>query len=167
MNNLDNIKIPVNYNLAIEEALTKGFNKRKKILKLKIIKIASFSFICIGILGSISPSYAKNSPILTQIAQTIDTIRGYFKVNKSNQTYGTYITSNNNKNITEPDLMLVVGVNNVKGYVKKSDLYNNQIPQSTIQEVEKYMEMKKKQPYRLIPVYKNDGKTIIGEYRID
>lgn len=166
MNKLDNIKIPVEYDLAIDKAVTKGLKYRENKSKLKLIKIASCGFVCLWIFGAIFPSYAKEIPVINEISKTIDSIRGYFKTNANGETYGTYIESEDGSDIEEPDLIAVIGENNVEGYVKKSDFYDRKYNPETLEEVKKYMKLKEKEPYRVIPVYKEDGVTVIGELKI-
>lgn len=93
------------------------------------------------------------------------------KINKKGETYGTYVIDEDGKNI-EPDLMAVVGLNNVKGYVKKSDLYNEK---NQPQNPEEALAMQYKESIRrwnlfyknTINVYSNDGETILGKYKIN
>lgn len=96
---------------------------------------------------------------------TLDTIRGYFKVNENNETYGTYIDKGDGA-FDEPDLMEVLGDNNVEGYVRKSDLYDEANQPNNLEEAIAYMEKRERKGPRVIPVYKKDGKTIIGQYTL-
>lgn len=58
------------------------------------------------------------------------------------------------------------GTNGKVGYIKKDDLYNPQ-PLDTLEQVEAYVKEKEKNPFRMINLYDESGKNIIGEYRID
>lgn len=149
----------------IEKARTKKFLKKsihKKNSGYKnIIKIAGCGIICLGVLSTIFPTYANEI-----ISKTIDTVRGYFETNENGETYGTYIDKGDDK-WEEPDLMAVVGLNNVEGYVRKVDLYDEENQPNNPQEAIEYMKKKEKEGPRIIPVYKKDGKTVIGEYRMD
>ena len=61
-------------------------------------------------------------------------------------------------------MIAVVGVNNIEGYVRKSDLYDEKNQPKNLDEAKAYME---KISSRIIPVYKKDGKTVIGKYKIN
>nr|WP_317333480.1 hypothetical protein [uncultured Romboutsia sp.] len=101
-----------------------------------------------------------------QIHKTIDTIRSYFETNNNGETYGTYIDKGDGE-WEEPDLIAVVGLNDIEGYVRKVDLYDEENQPNNPEEAIAYMEKREKEGPRIIPVYEKDGKTVIGEYRID
>ena len=164
-NEFEEMKVSEIEKVRIKKRLKKSIHKKDNRYK-KVIKIASCGVLCLGILSTVSPSYANENYLTQFISNTIDTIRGYFETNDNGQTYGTYIANGDGK-IQEPDLMAVVGINNVEGYVKKSDLYDEENQPTTLEEVEAYMQKRQKEGPRIIPVYKKDGKTVIGEYRID
>lgn len=130
-------------------------------LKLFVIGLA-VSVLAIGYGISTISSASDNS----QICKTIDTIRGYFETNNNGETYGTYIDKGDGE-WEEPDLMAVVGLNDIEGYVRKVDLYDEENQPNNPEEAIAYMEKREKEGPRIIPVYEKDGKTIIGEYRID
>lgn len=71
---------------------------------------------------------------------------------------------NSTDDVDNVNLIRAVGTNNLTGYVKKSDLYNVNQPQETLDQVMLYMETK--QDKRVIPLYDAKG-NIIGEYLID
>ena len=98
---------------------------------------------------------------------TEDTKRGYFKRNENNQTYGTFISNKEGYTISEPELIAVEGVGGVKGYAKKSDLYDESFQPQTPEEFLNYVEERDKKGPRTIPVYELDGETIIGEFRLN
>ncbi|WP_129599764.1 hypothetical protein [Anaerophilus nitritogenes] len=81
------------------------------------------------------------------------------RMNSSGETYGTAAKARSIEE--EPDLILAEGVDGVEGYVRSSDL-NANIAKSP-QEAVKIM--KNKSP-RFIPLYKSDGKTVIGKFKI-
>lgn len=103
----------------------------------------------------------------SEISQKKDIIKVHFNTNKNGQTYGTHISDDNGLTIAEPDLIEVIGENNVEGYVKKIDLYDESFNPKTPEEFVRYVEEREKNGQRIIPVYKKDGKSIIGEYKID
>ena len=146
----------------IEKARTKKFLKKSIYKKnswyQNTIKIAGCGIICLGILSTIFPTYANEI-----ISKTIDTIRGYFEINENGETYGTYIDKDNGER-EEPDLIAVIGLNNVEGYVRKVDLYDEENQPNNPEEAIAYMKKREKDGPRIIPVYEKDGKTVIDEY---
>lgn len=149
----------------IEKARTKKFLKKSIYKKnswyQNTIKIAGCGIICLGILSTIFPTYANEI-----ISKTIDTIRGYFEINENGETYGTYIDKDNGER-EEPDLIAVIGLNNVEGYVRKVDLYDEENQPNNPEEAIAYMKKREKDGPRIIPVYEKDGKTVIDEFRVD
>ncbi|CEO33186.1 hypothetical protein [Paraclostridium sordellii] len=132
-------------------------------MKLKFCVMGLAVSVLVSGYGIITSSSADDNG---KISKTIDTIRGYFKTNDNGETYGTYIDKGDGE-YEEPDLMAVVGVNDVEGYVKKVDLYDEENQPNNPEEAIAYMEKREKEGPRLIPVYEKDGRTVIGEYRID
>lgn len=132
-------------------------------MKLKFCVMGLAVSVLVSGYGIITSSSADDNG---KISKTIDTIRGYFKTNDDGETYGTYIDKGDGE-YEEPDLMAVIGVNDVEGYVKKVDLYDEESQPNNPEEAIAYMEEREKEGPRLIPVYEKDGKTVIGEYRID
>lgn len=70
---------------------------------------------------------------------------------------------------TKKDMIKALGVNNIIGYVKESDLYDEENQPKTLEEAEIFLMKRSKsgEQYRMIPLYDVDGETIIDEYRID
>lgn len=63
------------------------------------------------------------------------------------------------------NMIAAEGVGCVDGYVSLDDLYNTENEPNTPEE---FLQMQKNaKSYRMIPLYSNDGETVIGEYRID
>jgi|GEM_PF-2234306 len=77
------------------------------------------------------------------------------KVNAEGKTYGS--AAGAKSRAEEPDLIAVIATNGEKGYVWKTDLYAGQ-PKNP----EEAAKMVPKE--RVIPVYKSDGHTKIGEF---
>jgi len=69
----------------------------------------------------------------------------------------------------EKGMVKAQGVNNVIGYVKEADLYDEENQPKTLEEAETFLMQRAKsnEQYRMIPLYDTDGETVIGEYRID
>ncbi|CEP80493.1 hypothetical protein QJR30_08380 [Paraclostridium sordellii] len=132
-------------------------------MKLKFCVMGLAVSVLVSGYGIITGSSADDNG---KISKTIDTIRGYFKTNDNGETYGTYIDKGDGE-WEEPDLMAVIGVNDVEGYVKKVDLYDEENQPNNPEQAIAYMEKREKEGPRLIPIYEKDGRTVIGEYRID
>ena len=93
------------------------------------------------------------------------------KVNENRQTYGSNLsieeyTMDKNGNPSNLDLILVEAENGEVGYVMKEDFYDTKNQPKNPQEAVAYMENLRKQGDKVVPVYKDDGETIIGTYRI-
>lgn len=65
------------------------------------------------------------------------------------------------------NMLPAVGIDNISGYISMDDLYDEPNFPETPEEAITYQKIRAKASYRMIPLYDNDGKTIIGEYRID
>lgn len=118
----------------------------KFLLKASIVLLLSF------ILGSF-------------ISDTVTAKEGKMKypVNQSGQTYGSSLYSQLYGG--EPDLISAVNQDRVTGYVLKSDL-DGPMPK-TREEAIAMMKKSQENGGRTIPLYAADGKTILGEYKID
>ncbi len=86
-------------------------------------------------------------------------------INESGQTYGSALVTGEDS-VVEPDLILVESDSGQIGYVFKNNFYdiNNQ-PENPEEAIE-YMKRLKKESPKVIPVYEQDGKTIIGEFTL-
>lgn len=84
-----------------------------------------------------------------------------YPVNEQGQTYGNAPFPAGPAN--EPDLILAEGENEVVGFVKSSDLNSGA---SSPTEAMDYQESMKSVGYKALPLYKEDGKTVIGEFRM-
>lgn len=84
----------------------------------------------------------------------------------------TYIDESIEDEITENKLISAVGENKIEGYVYTYDLYEMSSQPSTPDEAVEYIKEKEKNernPFykKSIPLYDEDGVTVVGEYRID
>ncbi|MFB5089463.1 hypothetical protein PGC35_20145 [Psychrobacillus sp. PGGUH221] len=87
-----------------------------------------------------------------------------FAINEQGQTYGTPIIPSGPGEVGhEPDLIKTKGENGLVGYVKAQDLTPNF---SSPKEALAQQETIKTVGYVSIPLYKSDGNTIIGEFRM-
>lgn len=99
----------------------------------------------------------KNEKNITLIIpEREDILTEGYPTNQSGETYGPSIREWNQ----DPDLILATGNNNIVGYVKNEDLIGD-LP-STPEEAIK----KNSNNSYSIPLYLQDGKTIIGEFLV-
>ncbi len=95
-----------------------------------------------------------------------------YKTNKDGLTYGSSMYSSSPEN--EPDLILAETVDGKEGYVYKDDLYYAQVdsPEELLSLDKQNQKIWNDAPAgevvvaKYIPVYKSDGKTVIGEFPI-
>lgn len=129
-----------------------------KLLTISLALIAgivagSFSYGAMPITASTVPDQSIQNLKATQ----------KFPVNKNGETYGS------NREVTvaeqEPDLILAKGVDGTTGYIKLKDLNKDQ--PNNPEEAVAYMEKMKNSAPKNIPLYDVDGKTVIGEFKID
>lgn len=86
-----------------------------------------------------------------------------YPVNKSGQTYGSSLYSEQYGG--EPDLIAAVNEDGVQGYMLKTDV-DGPMPK-TREEALAMMYLSIESGGRTIPLYEADGKTILGEFKID
>lgn len=98
------------------------------------------------------PQQELHIPTLEEIRQN-----GY-PVNTNGETYGPTLPDENAK---EPDLILAVGEGDILGYIKATDTTDNV---TSPEEALAYMEWVKKQDCISIPLYMQDGETVIGKF---
>ncbi|MBY0083613.1 MULTISPECIES: hypothetical protein [Brevibacillus] len=84
-----------------------------------------------------------------------------YPINEQGQTYGEGPYPVGTTQV--PDLISATGENGVNGYVKASDLNTNV---SSPEEAYAYQKSMEELGYKSIPLYKSDGKTVIGEFRL-
>lgn len=80
------------------------------------------------------------------------------RINSAGQTYGSEIRSINEQ---APDLIYVVGDSGVYGYINREDR-DRHIPK-TGQEIDQWVKNRGFEGKRVIPVYAEDGKTIVDQ----
>lgn len=119
------------------------------------LKKSSFIFIILaGVLLGVAV-YAGVNKILPE--QSIDVSNTSFSKNASGETYGS--ARDVSPNERNPDLIEAMAANGEIGYVRANDL-NGKEPKS----IEEALAQNGKR--REINVYKSDGKTIIGKFKI-
>lgn len=85
-----------------------------------------------------------------------------FPKNASGQTYGSGMDATSPYNM--PDLVQAIGVGGIEGYVRLADL-NGPMPQTPAQAIA-LMKDTKSGTVRQIPLYAQDGKTVIGVFDV-
>jgi len=99
--------------------------------------------------------------IATNISKQNYTPAPVYPKNESGQTYGSNAFANSPDQ--EPDLVAAVGVDGTQGYVRSKDL-DEEMPKTPEEAVAHNRKLKAE---RLIPLYDVDGKTVIGEFKIN
>ncbi|MGK5654658.1 hypothetical protein [Brevibacillus formosus] len=98
---------------------------------------------------------------IPNVINTVNDEARNFSVNEQGQTYGRVPYTA--ESTLEPDLMEAEGENGVVGYIKTSDLSPGV---SSPEEAIAYQKSIEEVGYRSIPLYKSDGITVIGEFRL-
>jgi hypothetical protein len=104
-----------------------------------------------------SPSQNNSS---SSIVALIESLPDY-KFNKNGQTYGSSMLASTKG--YEPDLISAIGEDGTEGYVYAIDL-NGTIPKTPEEAIKLTAQ---RADSRMISLYKNDGKTIIGTFKIE
>lgn len=99
-----------------------------------------------------NPQQELHVPTLEEIRQN-----GY-PVNANGETYGPTLPD---ENAEEPDLILALGEGGITGYIKVTDTDDGV---TSPEEALAYMEFAEKRDDFSIPLYMQDGETIIGEF---
>ena len=84
-----------------------------------------------------------------------------YPINEQGQTYGEgpFLPGKTK----EPDLVKAENEDGVVGYIKTSDLESGATSPEDAMDYQKSMDSSE---FRYIPLYKSDGKTIIGEFKV-
>ncbi|MHB9094619.1 MAG: hypothetical protein ACYC21_08085 [Eubacteriales bacterium] len=120
--------------------------------------------VIIGItlaVGIITGTLTIGPAIATNLSKQSYTPAPVFPRNESGQTYGSNAFANSPDQ--EPDLVSAVGVDGTQGYVRSEDL-DGEMPKTPEEAVAHNSKLKAE---RKIPLYDVDGKTIIGEFKIE
>lgn len=118
--------------------------------------ITSITLVAGMVVGTLtfSPAIADNLSAKNNIPTPV------YEKNKNGQTYGSSAFANTPDQI--PDLISAIGVDGTEGYILATD-FNGDQPKSPAEAVE---HNKKLKPERKIPLYAVDGKTVIGEFKV-
>ena len=130
-----------------------------RFIKSHGVKLLTISIALIAGLVAGSFSYGatstKANTLPDQSSQDLAPAHG---VNQNGETYGL-------DDDQRPDLILATGVDGTDGYIKLKDLNKDQ--PNNPEEAVAYMEKIKNSAPKNIPLYDVDGKTVIGEFKID
>lgn len=137
-----------------------------KYIKLKnlIITFSCLGILTLGIANLSDPFDGSNQKIVDESNYVISE-------NSSGKTYGSNLAIENqsmdsNGNPNDIDLILVEATNGKIGYVTKEDFYDTENQPNNPEEAIEYMKALKKRGDKVIPVYDEECKEIIGEYTI-
>ena len=83
-----------------------------------------------------------------------------FDVNESGQTFGDYGIGLRGDPEANPELIRVVGLDGVEGYAYTTEVFG--VPATSLEEARSMTEETLKE--KKVPVYDQDGKTVIGVY---
>ncbi len=83
--------------------------------------------------------------------------------NASGETFGSLLYATSSE--TAPDLVKAIGVDGTEGYVRASDLIG-ELPDTVEEALAQEAKLADMTDGWTIPLYKEDGKTVIGEYEI-
>ncbi|MCP8417403.1 M56 family metallopeptidase, partial [Clostridioides difficile] len=155
---LDTIKYKNKLKQSI--CISQFYTEKNSIIKRRLDRILNVKsqkrglnlglLISLVIIGSI---FTFNLNINAQNIIISNNENGNIRYNKNGETYGTSIINKDGDIIEEPNLIYAQGENNVKGYVKKNDLYDEENQPQNPKEAVAYMKEKRK--LSLNPFYKN------------
>lgn len=108
------------------------------------------------------------------IGANAESVRTKYELNKQGQTYGNFDPRVPPSEQELPQLIAAIGIDGTEGYVYADDLHGDQPKNEKeaneyMQRLEAEVENAKKSNsayLRCIPLYLEDGKTIIGEFGI-
>ena len=124
-----------------------------------VLKKSSFFIIilCCMLIGSIGYAAVKKIPPQESLASNPN-----FPQNESGETYGSSLDATPYEK--GPDLIKAIGVDGTIGYVRATEL-EGELPKSP-EEALAMQAKDKANGGREISLYKSDGKTIIGKFKI-
>lgn len=126
--------------------------------------------IIIGLIALTGMEVSRATKSQNNLEYTDEKDKAYeVKKNNNGQTYGSELSSEEYEN--GPDLISVEMKNGEMGYVYRDEFYDNANQPNNPEEAVEYTKtieknIKKYGYYKLIPVYKEDGKTKIGTFEI-
>jgi len=117
-----------------------------------------FNKIKIGVLVIVAVTIVTTAITVPTMAVKLNNA----KINQNGQTYGTLDLAEFDN---APDLLQAVGVDGNTGYVYRIDLFG-EMPKTPEEALRLQAERDARGSYT-IPLYANDGKTIIGEFLME
>lgn len=114
------------------------------------------TYTCTRTPNMASPYYTETRSIIN-MEENIDTS---IRTNQNGEIHGSELFLNQIG--IEPDLISAIGTNNVSGYVRASDLEPDITSPEEALEYQKALET-----FKTIPLYAEDGVTVIGSFVID
>lgn len=133
-------------------------------MKMKRKSLIAVTF-AIALMIGIPTAFIINSAVQTDSSMksitAVERKAPVYSVNEQGQTYGQAPYPEGPEQ--EPDLILTEGENGVIGYAKASDL-NSSV--SSPSEAINYQKSMESAGFKSVPLYKSDGKTVIGEFRM-
>jgi len=131
----------------------------------KLILIALFTILTGSIVGTTSAigNNAKERLFINYEERIKNTAKPQYQKNSNGKTYGSASIATSPDQ--EPELILAVGVDGTEGYVFKKDL-DGEKPKSVEEALAQQEKLLKNPGGRQIPLYKEDGQTIIGVFEI-
>lgn len=113
----------------------------------------------------VTAPFFSNASAQTTAPTSQKAVSSAYPKNAQGQTYGT-CPQTAGADVEEPDLMAAVGVDGIKGYVKKTDLEGDVVksPEEAVALMKRRAKAAK--VYEEIPLYESDGQTVIGKFRL-
>lgn len=145
MNNLEELGSEILSNERADHLFSAFMNDVRKKQKNRRIRGLSLGAIAVFALGGLSTAGALMS----------------LSINGAGQSYGPVRDAPPN---SDPDLILAVGDNGVTGYILATDL--NGPTFANPDEVAEWLLTHPADRDRVIPLYKQDGKTVIGTFTV-
>lgn len=137
----------------------------KRKYRIGAILMLGVAFGVTALLGTnhVLKADSKSKQLITQRGQTVETPtkEAVYPINEQGQTYGEgpFLPGKTK----EPDLVKAENEDGVVGYIKTSDLESGA---ASPEEAMEYQESIKSLNSRFIPMYKSDGITVIGEFKV-
>jgi hypothetical protein len=124
-----------------------------------VVAVAAGSAVVGVVVGrSMAPTEADHVPVAEAPINTGAPIA--FDVNESGQTFGDYGIGLRGDPEANPELIRVVGLDGVEGYAYTTEVFG--VPATSLEEAQSMTEESLEE--KKLPVYDQDGKTVIGVY---
>ena len=136
-----------------------------RITKSIVLVVSLSAGILVGLFLSVSVFSNVSARAATTAPSTTTSVA--YPQNAQGETYGISPQTAHSED-QEPDLIAAVGVDGVKGYVKKADLDKDMAksPEEAVAIMKQRESLKTTNTYEEIPLYASDGKTVVGKFRL-